>query len=146
MPSKALLAGDDVPAMRQVGIVDGHGGVAAHTGDGCLAEAGHVLGEHWACQANMMAGDTVPAAMSAAFAAAGGDLADRLMAALEAAESAGGDVRGRQSAALLVVPATGERGAPASICASRTTTIRSASCADCWRCSARTPSPARVTS
>jgi len=105
---EGLLAGDDVPAMRQVGIVDGHGGAAAHTGDGCLAEAGHVLGEHWACQANMMAGDTVPAAMSTAFAAAGGDLADRLIAALEAAETAGGDVRGRQSAALLVVPATGE--------------------------------------
>lgn len=104
---EAVLAGDDVPAMRQVGIVDGRGGVVAHTGDGCLAEAGHVLGDQWACMANMMANDTVPAAMSAAFAATVGDLSGRLMAALDAAEGAGGDVRGRQSAALIVVPAGG---------------------------------------
>jgi len=71
--------------------------------------AGHVAGEHWACQANMMARATVPDAMSAAFAAAGGDLAERLMIALEGAEAEGGDVRGRQSAALLVTPAQGER-------------------------------------
>ena len=51
----AVLARDDVSAMRQVGVVDSRGRVAAHTGDGCIAEAGHVLGEHWACQANMMA-------------------------------------------------------------------------------------------
>ena len=105
---EAVLAGDDVTSLRQVGIVDSRGGVVAHTGDGCIAEAGHVLGEHWSCQANMMASETVPAAMSAAFGAATGDLAARMMAALEAAERAGGDVRGRQSAALLVVPAGGE--------------------------------------
>ena len=110
-PASALaiaLAGDEVSAMRQVGVVDSSGRVAAHTGDGCIAEAGHVLGEHWSCQANMMARATVPAAMSAAFAAAGGDLAARLLAAVEAAEGEGGDVRGRQSAALVVAPPTGE--------------------------------------
>jgi uncharacterized Ntn-hydrolase superfamily protein len=104
----AVLAGDDISAMRQVGVVDSRGRVAAHTGDGCIAEAGHVLGEHWACQANMMARATVPQAMSAGFAAAGGDLAGRLLAALQAAEAEGGDVRGRQSAALVVAPASGE--------------------------------------
>ncbi len=104
----AVLVGDEVSAMRQVGVVDSSGRVAAHTGDGCIAEAGHVLGEHWACQANMMARATVPAAMSAAFAGADGDLAARLLAALEAAEAEGGDVRGRQSAALVVAPASGE--------------------------------------
>ena len=105
---EAVLAGDELAAMRQVGIVDGRGGVAVHTGDQCIAEAGHVVGEHWSCQANMMATATVPAAMAAAMAATSGHLADRLVAALEAAESEGGDVRGRQSAALLVVPAAGE--------------------------------------
>jgi uncharacterized Ntn-hydrolase superfamily protein len=104
----AVLAVDEVSAMRQVGVVDGSGRVAAHTGDGCIPEAGHVVGEHWACQANMMARATVPAAMSAAFAAADGDLAARLLAALDAAEAEGGDVRGRQSAALVVAPAGGE--------------------------------------
>jgi uncharacterized Ntn-hydrolase superfamily protein len=105
---EAVLAADELVAMRQVGIVDGRGAVAVHTGERCIAEAGHVVGEHWSCQANMMATATVPAAMAGAMAATGGHLADRLVAALEAAEVEGGDVRGRQSAALLVVPAAGE--------------------------------------
>jgi uncharacterized Ntn-hydrolase superfamily protein len=104
----AVLAPDALAAVRQVGAVDARGGVAAHTGAGCIPEAGHTLGEQWACQANMMARATVPGAMSAAFTAAGGDLAERLMTALEGAEAEGGDVRGRQSAALLVAPAAGE--------------------------------------
>jgi uncharacterized Ntn-hydrolase superfamily protein len=89
-------------------VVDARGGVAVHTGDRCIPCAGHAVGEHWTCQANMMGRDTVPAAMSAAFATAEGAFADRLLAALDAAEGEGGDVRGRQSAALLVVPAEGE--------------------------------------
>jgi len=103
-----VLATDPLAAVRQVGMVDARGGVAVHTGADCIPEAGHVTGEHWSCQANMMARATVPDAMSAAFAAAPGDLAERLMTALEGAEAEGGDVRGRQSAALLVVPAAGE--------------------------------------
>jgi uncharacterized Ntn-hydrolase superfamily protein len=105
----AVLADDELTAMRQVGIVDGRGNAVAYTGPDCIPEAGQVVGEHWACQANMMATTAVPAAMSAAFATAPGDLAARLVAALEAAEDVGGDVRGRQSAALLVVPAEGEQ-------------------------------------
>jgi uncharacterized Ntn-hydrolase superfamily protein len=105
---RGVLAGDALVAMRQVGVVDAHGGVSVHTGADCIPEAGHATGEHWACQANMMARATVPDAMSAAFAAAAGDLAERLMVALEGAEAEGGDVRGRQSAALLVAPAAGE--------------------------------------
>jgi uncharacterized Ntn-hydrolase superfamily protein len=104
----AVLVPDPLAAVRQVGVVDANGRVAAHTGADCILEAGHVTGDHWACQANMMARATVPDAMSAAFAAAGGDLAERLMTALEGAEAEGGDVRGRQSAALLVAPAQGE--------------------------------------
>ena len=103
-----VLAPDPLAEMRQVGVVDARGRVAVHTGAACIREAGHATGEHWTCQANMMARATVPGAMSAAFAAAEGDLADRLLIALEAAEAEGGDVRGRQSAALLVAPAEGE--------------------------------------
>jgi uncharacterized Ntn-hydrolase superfamily protein len=103
-----VLAGDALAPVRQVGVVDARGRVAVHTGADCIPEAGHTTGAHWTCQANMMARATVPDAMSAAFAQAGGDLAERLMAALEGAEAEGGDVRGRQSAALLVAPATGE--------------------------------------
>jgi uncharacterized Ntn-hydrolase superfamily protein len=108
----AALAGvlqeDALAAVRQVGVVDARGRVSVHTGAQCIREAGHATGEHWTCQANMMARATVPDAMSAAFAQARGDLAGRLMAALEGAEAEGGDVRGRQSAALLVAPAHGE--------------------------------------
>jgi uncharacterized Ntn-hydrolase superfamily protein len=104
----AVLATDELARVRQVGVVDARGRVAVHTGADCIAEAGDATGAHWSCQANMMARATVPAAMSAAFEAAGGDLADRLLIALEAAEADGGDVRGRQSAALLVAPAEGE--------------------------------------
>jgi uncharacterized Ntn-hydrolase superfamily protein len=105
---RGVLAGDALVALRQVGVVDMSGRVAVHTGPGCIPEAGHATGAHWACQANMMARATVPDAMSAAFERAGGDLAERLMTALEGAEAEGGDVRGRQSAALLVAPAAGE--------------------------------------
>jgi uncharacterized Ntn-hydrolase superfamily protein len=104
----AVLASDQQAAYRQLGAVDASGGAAAHTGEDCIPHAGDVVGEGFACQANMMAGETVPQAMAAAYAAAEGDLAERMLAALRGAESAGGDVRGRQSAALLVVPAEGE--------------------------------------
>jgi uncharacterized Ntn-hydrolase superfamily protein len=104
----ALLAADPLAALRQVGIVDAAGRVAAHTGERCVPCAGHVLGEHWTCQANMMLRDTVPAAMSVAFEEADGDLAERMLAALDGAEAEGGDVRGRQSAAMVVVRADGE--------------------------------------
>ena len=103
-----LLAADPLAPVRQVAVVDVGGEVAVHTGPDCIECAGHVQGEDHSCQANMMAAGTVPRAMSAAFLAAEGDLAERLLVALEAAEGEGGDVRGRQSAALLVVPPTGE--------------------------------------
>lgn len=103
-----LIAADPLGRVRQVGVVDAHGGVAVHTGPDCIPCAGHVAGAEWTCQANLMARETVPAAMSAAFERASGDLADRLACALDAAEGEGGDVRGRQSAALLVVPPEGD--------------------------------------
>ena len=103
-----LVAADPLRSVRQVGVVDGRGGVAVTTGADCIAHAGDAAGASFSCQANMMERDTVPGAMAAAFEAAAGDLPARLLAALRGAESEGGDVRGRQSAALLVVPAEGE--------------------------------------
>jgi uncharacterized Ntn-hydrolase superfamily protein len=103
-----LIAADELAAVRQVGVVDAHGRVAVHTGPNCIPCAGDASGQYWTCQANMMASDTVPAAMSVAFERSRGDLAERLMVALEAAEGEGGDVRGRQSAAIIVVAAEGE--------------------------------------
>jgi uncharacterized Ntn-hydrolase superfamily protein len=105
---ESLLAADEAAAVRQVAVADSGGRVAVHTGDGCVAHAGHVTGDGFSVQANMMGSPRVWPAMAQAFAAAGGPLARRLLASLEAGEAEGGDVRGRQSAALLVVPATGE--------------------------------------
>ena len=103
-----LLAADQLAAVRQVAVVDARGGISAHTGPDCIPHAGHVTGEHHSAQANMMARETVPQAMSDAFENATGPLSERLFAALLAAEGEGGDVRGRQSAALVVVGPEGE--------------------------------------
>ena len=97
-----LVAADDGQASRQVAMVDALGRFAAHTGEACIAEAGHHVGENFSVQANMMLNDTVPGAMAAAFESATGDLVDRILVALDAAEAEGGDIRGKQSAALLV--------------------------------------------
>lgn len=102
-----LVRQDPGAPLRQVGIVDVEGRVAAHTGQACVPACAHALGKGYSVQGNMLASDAVWEAMGPAFEKAEGDLAERLMAALEAAERAGGDVRGRQSAALLVV--SGER-------------------------------------
>ncbi|HSO30664.1 MAG TPA: DUF1028 domain-containing protein, partial [Candidatus Sulfomarinibacteraceae bacterium] len=99
-----LLAADPDPGVRQVGIVDAGGRTAAHTGADCVAAAGHLTGSGVTVQANMMERPTVWPAMLRAYEAAPGDLADRLLATMRAAEAEGGDVRGRQSAALVVVP------------------------------------------
>jgi uncharacterized Ntn-hydrolase superfamily protein len=104
----AVLERDDLARYRQLGTVDSRGRTAAYTGEGCIAYAGDVQGDGFSCQANMMAAPGVPEAMARAYIAGPGDLAGRLLAALDGAESAGGDVRGRQSAALRVVPAAGE--------------------------------------
>jgi len=105
---RELLEADPLRTVRQVGIVDAAGRVAVHTGPDCIAHAGDAAGDGFSCQANMMERETVPAAMAAAFQAAEGDLAARLVAALHGAQAEGGDVRGRQSAALVVAPAEGE--------------------------------------
>ena len=98
----AILEVDRHAEVRQVAIVDVRGGGAVHTGASCIAHAGHVVGDGFTVQANMMHGLGVPEAMAAAYGAATGDLADRMLAALDAAEAAGGDIRGQQSAALVI--------------------------------------------
>ena len=122
---RALLGGDGACEVRQVGIVDAAGNVATFTGNRDIVAAGGIAanatgeakiecgsaggvlasGRDFAVQANLMANDQVWPAMAKAYAASTGDLAERMLAALDAAQSAGGDIRGKQSAALIVVSA-----------------------------------------
>ena len=104
-----LLAADAEREVRQVAMVDAQGRVAAHTGKKDIQAAGQHVGKGYSVQANLMANDRVWPAMAKAFEAAKGDLAERMMAALEAAQAVGGDIRGQQSAAIIVVPGTSER-------------------------------------
>jgi len=99
----ALLAADSNPAVRQVAMIDAGGQTATHTGESCIEYAGHLSGENFSVQANLMVEPGVPQAMAQAFRQASGSLAERMLAALEAAQAAGGDLRGKQSAAILVV-------------------------------------------
>lgn len=98
-----LIAADQKSATRQLGFVDARGQAASHTGAQCIASMGSHVGVGYAVQANLMANERIVPAMAAAFEASKGDLADRLLATLDAAQAAGGDMRGCQSAALLVV-------------------------------------------
>jgi uncharacterized Ntn-hydrolase superfamily protein len=98
-----LLASDPDNAVRQVAMIDKDGRVVTHTGDKCIAEAGHLIGDNYSVQANLMRKNSVWGAMAEAFENTEGDMAEKMMAALEAAEAEGGDIRGRQSAAMKVV-------------------------------------------
>jgi uncharacterized Ntn-hydrolase superfamily protein len=100
-----LAAADAARDIRQVAMVDNEGRAAAHTGCSTIPEAGHIVGDGFSVQANMMLRNTVWAAMADGYRTAEGELVDRLLAALDAAETEGGDIRGRQSAALLIVEA-----------------------------------------
>ncbi len=128
---RALLAGDAHNNVRQVALLDSSGNVMTWTGAANIDAAGGiagqtaeqvggggcggVIGAHpsgggcwtegkgFAVQANLMANDKVWPAMAKAYEETKGDLADRMLAALDAAQAVGGDIRGRQSAALIVV-------------------------------------------
>ena len=100
---KQLIREDPNPEVRQVGMIDASGNIAQHTGVQCIQHAGHLAGENFAVQANLMMNEGVPEAMAKAFRLAQGPLAVRMLVALEAAQEAGGDLRGKQSAAILVV-------------------------------------------
>ncbi len=98
-----LIAEDEGRDVRQLAIIDVNGNVKSYTGKNCIPGAGNIIGENYSVQANFMLNDKVPGAMSKAFEESTGPLAERLMAALFAAEKVGGDIRGKQSAAILVV-------------------------------------------
>jgi uncharacterized Ntn-hydrolase superfamily protein len=100
---KALLAGDEGREVRQVAMIDAQGRVDAWTGKNDIQAAGQHVGKDYSVQANLMKNDQIWPAMAKAFEATKGDLAERMLAALDAAQAAGGDIRGRQSAALIVV-------------------------------------------
>jgi uncharacterized Ntn-hydrolase superfamily protein len=100
---KELLAKDEAREVRQVAMIDAQGRVDAWTGKNDIQAAGHIVGQNFSVQANLMLNDKVWPAMAKAFESTKGDLADRMLAALDAAQAVGGDIRGRQSAAIIVV-------------------------------------------
>ena len=100
---KELLAKDEGREVRQVAMIDAQGRVDAWTGKNDIQSAGHVVGKNFSVQANLMLNDKIWPAMAHAFESTKGDLADRMLSALDAAQAAGGDIRGRQSAAIIVV-------------------------------------------
>lgn len=98
-----LIASDEGREFRQLAILDVNGNVKAFTGNKCIEGAGHVIGKNYSVQANLMLNDLVPKAMAEAFENSKGPLAERMVAAMEAAQNVGGDIRGQQSASILVV-------------------------------------------
>jgi uncharacterized Ntn-hydrolase superfamily protein len=104
---RALTSADEGRDHRQLGIVDAKGGAAAYTGSKCMSWAGHIVGDTFTCQGNILFGESVVPAMARTFENTPGDLPERLLAALAAAQREGGDRRGMQSAALLIVKAKG---------------------------------------
>jgi uncharacterized Ntn-hydrolase superfamily protein len=100
---RSLLAGDEGRDVRQVAMIDAQGRVDAWTGKNDIKSAGHIVGKDFSVQANLMLNDKVWPAMAQAFENTKGDLADRMLAALDAAQAVGGDIRGRQSAAIVIV-------------------------------------------
>ncbi|MBT4684842.1 MAG: DUF1028 domain-containing protein [Candidatus Marinimicrobia bacterium] len=99
----ALVSTDSGKDVRQVGMIDANGNTAVFTGNNTIPYAGHKMGENYSVQANLMEKPTVWDAMAHAFESSDGDLAEKLLVALEAAQREGGDIRGKQSAAILVV-------------------------------------------
>jgi uncharacterized Ntn-hydrolase superfamily protein len=100
---KELLEKDEGREVRQVAMIDAQGRVDAWTGKNDIQAAGHIVGKDFSVQANLMLNDKVWPAMTRSFENTKGDLAERMLAALDAAQAAGGDIRGRQSAAIIVV-------------------------------------------
>jgi uncharacterized Ntn-hydrolase superfamily protein len=107
---RQLIEADEMRDQRQVGIVDRDGQAVAYTGSACQPWAGHQTGENFACQGNLLARPEVVRAMAECFRQSQGELAERLVAVLQAAQNAGGDWRGKQAAALYVVRAGGSYG------------------------------------
>lgn len=104
---KIITQHDEKREHRQVGIVDSFGNVASFTGNKCFDWAGHVIGENYSCQGNILVSEDTVLAMSHAYRETSGDLVEKFLAALEEGQDAGGDSRGKQSAAILIVKEEG---------------------------------------
>lgn len=98
-----LIASDEGRDFRQLAVIDKYGNAASYTGNKCIYAAGNIAEKNFSVQANLMLSDKVWPAMAEAFKNTKGDLAERMMSALEAAQKEGGDIRGKQSAAMIVV-------------------------------------------
>ncbi|MHA2199927.1 MAG: DUF1028 domain-containing protein [Candidatus Thorarchaeota archaeon] len=104
---KLLLQEDDGREHRQIGIVDAEGQAVSHTGKECMEWAGHIIGDGYACQGNILAREAVVVDMASAYERTEGDLIDKLFAGLKAGQEAGGDRRGMQAASIFVVREAG---------------------------------------
>src|SRR5690606_12778647 len=100
-----LVAEDPNPGGRQITVIDNQGRIAVYTGPNCGVWAGHLIGDQFSAQGNILAGPQVVEETFNAFQAAEGDLADRLLTALEAGQAVGGDARGMQAGAVWVIEA-----------------------------------------
>jgi uncharacterized Ntn-hydrolase superfamily protein len=98
-----LIQSDEGRDFRQLAVLNSKGKAASYTGSKCIQPAGNIVGENFSVQANLMKNDKVWPAMAESFRNSKGQIAERMLEALEAAENAGGDIRGKQSAAILVV-------------------------------------------
>jgi len=98
-----LTKEDENRNLRQVGVIDANGNASSYTGNECHPWAGHLIGENYACQGNILTGPETLDTISRKFEETKGELSDRLIVALQAGDEIGGDRRGKQSAALLVV-------------------------------------------
>ena len=102
-----LTAADEEAPSRQIGVVGQDGSVAAFTGEECLDHAGHIEGDQYTVQGNILEGEATLSAMAEAYEDADGGLPEGLLAALEAGNAAGGDRRGEQAAAMYVAKPEG---------------------------------------
>jgi uncharacterized Ntn-hydrolase superfamily protein len=107
---RRLTGEDEGRERRQLAVIDAEGNVSAFTGSETSDWAGHIEGENYSVQGNILAGEAVVREMARAFESTGGVLAERLMAALEAGQAAGGDARGKQSGGILIVKPIGDSG------------------------------------
>ncbi len=108
---KKLISEDEEKEHRQVAIIDTKGGVATHTGKECFEWAGHIVGDSYSVQGNILISEDTVEAMAKAYETTKGDISDKLLASLSAGGTEGmGDRRGKQSASLLVVREGGSYG------------------------------------
>jgi len=99
---RAVTEGRAHIGYRQLLVVDAAGGVAVHSGTNVLGLWGEARGKDCASGGNLLADNTIPAQMVAAFEAAAGHLGDRLIAALQAGLAAGGEAGPVRSAGLKI--------------------------------------------